>query len=88
MAMKESTKALINFLKENASKDMTAADVAEALGIEKKSVDGSFTQGIQKKGFGYREEAEVENADGSHTKVKFLKLNEDGMAFDPNADAE
>lgn len=86
MAMKSSTKAIITYLQENADKNLTAADVAEALELEKKSVDGSFTQGIQKKSLGYRVEAEVENPDGTHKTVKFLKLTEDGMAFDPNAE--
>lgn len=87
--MKPNTKAVIQYLQGQNGADLTAADIAEALGIDKKQVDGSFTAAIQRKGLGYREEAEVELADGSHKKVKFLKLNEQGMALDCDAaDAE
>ena len=30
-------------------------------------------------------EAEKENADGSHTKVKYIVLTDEGRAFDPEA---
>lgn len=83
--MKESTKTIIKFLQANADKDMTAADVAEALGLEKKSVDGTFTAALQRKGYGYREEVEVEVEEGKHAKVKFLKLTESGVAYDVDA---
>ena len=68
--------------------DITAADVADALGLEKRSVDGIFTSAIQRKGLGIRTPAEVELSDGTHKAVKFLSLTEAGMAFDPDADAE
>ena len=83
--MKESTKTIIKFLQANADKDMTAADVAEALGLEKKSVDGTFTAALQRKGYGFREEAEVEVEDGKHATVKFLKLTEAGVNYDVDA---
>lgn len=89
MAMKENTKKVITYLQGLNGADVTAADVAAALGIEdKRSVDGSFTA-IQKKGWGVRVPAEVELADGTHKPVKLLKLTEAGMALDVNAeDAE
>lgn len=86
-AMKENTRKIFDYLKENDGKDLTAADVAEALGMEKRSVDGSFTS-FQKKGLGVREPAEVENADGSHSKVKYLRLTEAGLTFNPDAAQE
>lgn len=87
--MKPNTKAVIEYLQGQNGADLTAADVAEALGLEKRQVDGIFTSAIQRKQFGFREEAEVEIEDGTHKKVKFLKLTEAGMALDCNAtDAE
>ena len=86
--MKESTKTIIKFLQANADKDMTAADVAEALGLEKKSVDGTFTAALQRKGYGYREEAEVEVEGGKHATVKFLKLTDAGVNYDVDATEE
>ena len=87
--MKPNTKAVIKHLQSLGNADVTAADVAAALDIPKKSVDGSFTMAIQKKGLGFRQEAEVEIEGGKHATVKFLKLTDAGMALDVDAeDAE
>jgi hypothetical protein len=89
MAMKENSKKVLNYLKEVNGQQVTAADVAEALGLEKRQVDGIFTSAIQRKNLGVRTPAEVEVEDGSHKQVKFLSLTAEGMAFDPDAtDAE
>ena len=85
MAMKENSKKVLNYLKEINGENVTAADVAEALGLEKRSVDGIFTSAIQRKGLGIRTPAEVELDDGTHKQVKFLSLTAEGMAFDPDA---
>lgn len=84
MAMKENSKKVLNYLKEINGTNVTAADVAEALGLEKRSVDGIFTSAIQRKGLGVRTPAEIELADGTHAQVKFLSLTPAGMAFDPD----
>lgn len=87
MAMKENTKAVITYLQGlTASDNVTSADVADALGLEKKSVDGIFTSAIQRKGLGVRVPAEIEMEDGSHKPVKFLKLTDAGMALDCDAE--
>ena len=89
MAMKENSKKVLNYLKSINGADVTAADVAEALGLEKRSVDGIFTSAIQRKGLGVRTPAELQLEDGTHKQVKFLSLTPAGMAFDPDAeDAE
>lgn len=90
MAMKENTKTVITYLQGlDESVNVTAADVAAALNLEKRSVDGIFTSAIQRKGHGVRVAAEVELEDGTHKAVKFLKLTESGRALDVNAeDAE
>lgn len=85
MAMSTNSKMILNYLKENHGADLTAADVADALGLPKTTVNGAFTSAIQRKGYGVREEAEIELTDGSHAKVKFLRLNDAGMTFDPDA---
>lgn len=85
MAVKPNTKAVINYLKEMNGTNVTSADVATALGLEKKSVDGIFTSAIQRKGLGIRTPAEVELEDGTHRTVKFLSLTAAGLAFDPDA---
>lgn len=83
--MSENSVKVLNYLKGINGQDVTSADVAEALGLERKSVDGIFTSAIQKKGYGVRVPAEVELADGTHKQVKFLTLTDEGMAFDPTA---
>lgn len=86
-AMKENTKNVITYLQGlGANDNVTAADVADALGLEKRSVDGIFTSAIQRKNLGVREEAEIELDDGTHKKVKFLKLTDAGRALDVNAE--
>lgn len=89
MAMKENSVRVLNYLKEINGQKVTAADVAEALGLEKRSVDGIFTSAIQRKGLGVRTPADVELEDGTKKQVKYLSLTAAGMAFDPTApDAE
>lgn len=87
MAMKENSKKVLAYLKEVNGTSVTAADVADALGLEKKSVDGIFTSAIQRKGLGVRTPAEIELEDGTHKAVKFLSLTPAGLAFDPDAEA-
>ena len=89
MAMSANSVSVLNYLKEINGANVTAADVAEALGLEKRSVDGIFTSAIQRKGLGVRTPAEIELDDGTHKAVKFLSLTPAGMSFDPDAeDAE
>lgn len=86
--MKENSKKVLNYLKSINGEQVTAADVAEALGLEKRQVDGIFTSAIQRKSLGVRTPAEIELEDGTHKAVKFLSLTPAGMAFDPDAEEE
>ena len=88
MAMKENTRKVFEYLRGIAGENVTSGDVAEALGLEKRQVDGIFTSAIQRKGFGIRVPAEVELEDGTHKAVKFLQLTESGMSLNLDADAE
>lgn len=86
--MKENSRKVFDYLKKVNGEDVTAADVAAALNLEKKTVDGCFTSAIQRKGLGVRVPAEVELEDGTHASVKFLRLTDEGLSYDPDADAE
>ena len=89
MAMSEKTQSVLNYLKGINGANVTSADIAAALGMEKKSVDGIVTSGLQRKGLAERVPAEIELEDGTHKPVKFIKLTEEGMAFVPGVtDAE
>lgn len=88
VAISENSLTVLNYLKENAGENMTAADIAEALGFEKKSVDGIVTAGLQRKGLAERVPATIEVEDGEGTKtkeVKFIKATEAGLAYDHDA---
>ena len=86
MAMKENSVKVLNYLKQINGQNVTAADVADALGLEKRQVDGIFTSALQRKGFGVRVPAEVELEDGTHKQIKFLRLTDAGMNLDPDAE--
>lgn len=87
--LKENSKLVFNFVKENEGKNITASDIAEGTGLEVRSVNGIVTSAFQRKGLMARIPAEVELEDGSHKAVKFIVLTDEGRAFDPEAkDAE
>lgn len=91
MAMKENTVRVLNYLKEHNGEQVTAADIAEALNLQKRSVDGIVTSAFQRKGYSVRsepQEVEVVGEDGSvtHKTVKFISLTDAGLALDPDAE--
>lgn len=86
MAIKANSLLVLNYLKENNGVDLTAADVADALGLEKRQVDGIFTSALQRKGYGVRVPVEIKLDDGTHKQIKLLRLTEEGLAYDPSQD--
>lgn len=83
----ENSKMVLNYLKENDGKDLIAAQIAEATGLNSRQVNGVVTA-FAKKGLMVRVPAEIENEDKTHTAVKLIQLTDEGRAFDPEADAE
>ena len=86
--LKENSKLVFNFVKENEDSNITAADIAEGTGLEPRSVNGIITSAFQRKGLMERVPAEIELEDGSHKAVKFIRLTEAGREFDPEAKDE
>ena len=88
-AVSEKSLVVLNYLKENNGVKMTAADIAEALGMEKESVDGIVTSGLQRKKLAERIPAQIEVTDEEgNTKykdVKFIQATEAGLAYDHEA---
>lgn len=78
--MKPGTRAVLTYLQQHPNDDITALELSEILNINRRSVDGSFTRGIVAKDWGYREEGEIQLADGSHKTVKFFRLTDEGKA--------
>ncbi len=92
MAKSVSEKSLVvlNYLKSIGDANVTAADIADALGMEKKSVDGIVTSGlIRNKDLAERIPAQIEVTDEEgNTKykdVKFIRLTAAGQAYDHEA---
>ena len=79
VAVSEKSLVVLNYLQENHGTKMTAADIAEALGMEKKSVDGVVTSGLQRKGLTERIPAQIEVTDEDGNKkykdVKFVAID-------------
>ena len=89
-AVSEKSLTVLNYLKSIGDANVTAADIAEALGMEKKSVDGIVTSGlIRNKNLAVRIPAQIEVTDEEgNTKfkdVKFIKLTDEGQAYDHEA---
>ena len=79
----EKSLTVLNYLKNIGDANVTAADIAEALGLEKKTVDGVITAGlIRNKNLVERVEAEMELADGTHKAIKLIKLTDAGKNYD------
>lgn len=84
-ALKENSKIVFNYVKEHDGENFTAADIADATGLEVRSVNGIVTSAFQRKELMERVPAEIELADGTHKAVKFIRLTAKGKAFDPEA---
>lgn len=82
-ALKENSKKVFYYVREHEAENITAQDIADAVGLGVKQVNGIVTSAFQRKELMERVEAEVETEDGSHKKVKFIKLTDAGRAFDP-----
>ena len=86
MALKENSRKVFDYVKAHEGEDFTAKDIAAALDLAVQSVNGIVTSDFQRKGLMERIPAEIENADGTHDKVKLIKLTDAGKAFDPDAE--
>ena len=85
MALSENSRKVFDYVKEINGANVTAADIASALELTDKQVNGIVTSAFQRKGLMERVPAEITLEDGSHKPVKFIKLTAEGEAFDPDA---
>ncbi len=84
--LKPNNLAIYNYVKEHEDENITAVDIANATGIPIKSVNPIITMSFQKNRdedknevpLMKRVEAEVEEPDGTHKKVKLIKLTDEG----------
>ena len=83
--LKPNSRMIFDYVRANKDENISAADIAEATGLGVKSVNGSITA-FTKKELMVRVPAEVQLEDGSHKQVKFIKMTDAGLAFDPDAE--
>lgn len=84
-AMKENTKAIFMYLKEHNGEQITAQEIADALGLGVKSVIGSVNSFV-KKAWAVRSEPVKVEINGEKKDVKFISLTDAGLAVDPDAE--
>ena len=82
--MTENSRKVFDFLKANHNVNVTAQEMAAELDVSVNTVTGSVN-GLVKKGFAVREEVAVE---GSAKPIKYVKLTDEGMAFNPDTAEE
>ena len=87
MAVSEKSLQVLDYLKSIGDANVTSQDIADALGLAKKTVDGVVTAGlIRNKNYAERVEAEMEvtGEDGTvvHKPIKLIKLTEAGKNYD------
>lgn len=88
MAVSANSKKVYEYVKSMEGEKITANDIAEATGLEVRSVNGIVTSAFQRKGLMQRTPAEIELSDGTHKAIKFISLTEAGKNFDPDATEE
>lgn len=81
MALKENSRKVYDYVVAHDGEDFTAADIAAALGLEVKSVNGIVTAAFQRKGLMKREEVAITGGT-----VKYVRLTDEGRAFNPDAE--
>lgn len=93
--LKENSKLVYDFVKEHDGEDFTAQDIADATGLNVKSVNGIVTASFQRHKNAdkiviplmVRVPAEIEDPEtGLHKPVKFIQFTEEGRAWDPNSE--
>ena len=89
MKLKENSRIVYDYVKAHEDENITANDIAEATGLTSRQVNGIITMAFQRHKDEDKNEvplmervvAEVEEADGTHSKVKLIKLTAEGRAI-------
>ena len=89
MKLKENSRIVYDYVKAHEDENITANDIAEATGLTSRQVNGIITMAFQRHKDEEKNEvplmervvAEVEEADGTHSKVKLIKLTAEGRAI-------
>ena len=87
MKLKENSKIVYEYVKAHEDENITANDIAEATGLSSRQVNGIITMAFQRHKDEDKNEvplmeripAEVEEADGTHSKIKLIRLTDAGQ---------
>lgn len=91
--LKENSRLVYDFVKAHNEEDFTAQDIADAVGLSVRTVNGIVTSAFQRHKDKDKNEvplmvripAEIQDPEtGLHKAIKFIKLTEAGMEFDPD----
>lgn len=91
--LKNNSKLVYDFVKEHDGEDFTAQDIADAIGLGVRTVNGIITSAFQRHKDSAKNEvplmvrvpAEIEDPEtGLHKAIKFIQLTDAGREFDPN----
>lgn len=86
MKLKENSRIVYEYVLAHEDDNITANDIADATGLTSRQVNGIITMAFQRHKDEEKNEvplmervvAEVEEADGTHSKVKLIKLTDAG----------
>ena len=81
MALKENSRKVYDYVVAHDGEDFTAKDIAEAVDLDVKQVNGIVTAAFQRKGLMAREEVAITGGT-----VKYIRLTDEGRAFNPDAE--
>lgn len=97
--MKKNSIDVFNYVMEHEKENITAKDIAKALDLTDRQVNGIITASFQRHKeevpgseekvvvpLMVRVEGEIEKADGTHDKVKFIQMTKEGREFEPVED--
>lgn len=93
--LKDNSKLVFNFVKQHDGEDFTAQDIADAINLGVRQVNGIITSAFQRHKDKDKNEiplmqrvvAEIVDPEtGLHKPVKFIQLTDEGREFDPDAE--
>ena len=93
--LKENSKIVYDWVKAHDGEDFTAQDIADATGLNVRSVNGIITSAFQRHKnkdkvevpLMVRVPAEIQDPEtGLHKAIKLIQLTDEGRAFDPAAE--
>lgn len=86
MLMKENARRIWDYLLEHEDDSITSLDIAIALDLKRKCVEGTLTRQFQYYGLIERIPAVLMQEDGSAKNIKLIKLTPEGKLFNPDTD--